>query len=69
MNASQGFSHLDTTYSFVYNEGGNIVSKTEYVYTTGELGTPTKTYAYAKEENYEENLFDMFDYFNSVYNL
>ena len=39
--------YLDKTYTFEYNVGGNIVSKNEYVYTEGELGTPTKTYAYA----------------------
>lgn len=36
----------------MYNVGGNIVSKTEYVYTTGELGEPTKTYSYSYDGIY-----------------
>ena len=48
--------YLDKTYTFEYNVGGNIVSKNEYVYTTGTLGTPTKTYAYAYSNGWKDQL-------------
>ena len=39
--------NLDKTYTWIYNEGGNIVTKNEYVYSEGELGAVTKTYSYS----------------------
>ena len=47
---------LDKTYTFVYNEGGNIVTKKEYTYTEGELGTPIKTYSYTYGNTWKDQL-------------
>ena len=47
---------LDKTFTFVYNVGGNIVSKNEYVYTTGELGEPTKVYNYSYDNSWKDQL-------------
>ena len=37
--------------TYTYNAGGNIVQTTEYAYTTGTLGTATKTVPYAYGDN------------------
>lgn len=37
---------LNKTVVYAYDVGGNIVSRTEYPYTTGALGTATKVYSY-----------------------
>jgi len=37
---------LNKTIVYAYDVGGNITSKTEYAYTTGTPGTPTKTVSY-----------------------
>ena len=37
---------LNKTYTYDYDAGGNVISKKEYAYTTGTLGTATKTYGY-----------------------
>ncbi|KOA20845.1 tRNA nuclease WapA precursor [Clostridium homopropionicum DSM 5847] len=37
---------LNKTITYSYDAGGNILSKTEYPYTTGTPGTPLKTYNY-----------------------
>ena len=47
---------LDKTYVFVYNVGGNILSRSEYVYTEGELGTPVATYNYAYGNAWKDQL-------------
>ncbi|MBZ9686131.1 hypothetical protein G9F72_007265 [Clostridium estertheticum] len=48
---------LDKTIAYSYDVGGNIKSKTEYPYTTGTLGTATKTYAYAYgDANWKDKL-------------
>ncbi len=41
-------AYANKTYVFTYDNYGNILSKAEYAYTTGTLGTPssTKTYTY-----------------------
>lgn len=39
------------TVTYTYNAGGNITLKSEYAYTTGNLGTPTKTYSYQYGDN------------------
>ena len=39
------------TVTYTYNAGGNITLKSEYAYTTGDLGTPTKTYSYQYGDN------------------
>ena len=40
------------TTTYTYDNGGNILTKTEYAYTTGALGTPTNTinYTYGNTE-------------------
>lgn len=35
--------YLNKTTTYLYDDGGNIREKNEYAYTTGALGTPTKT--------------------------
>ena len=35
------------TWTYTYDNGGNITSKKEYAYTTGTLGTATNTITYA----------------------
>ena len=48
---------LDKTYTWVYNVGGNIVSKNEYAYTEGVIeGEPTKTYAYTYTNAWKDQL-------------
>ena len=39
-----------------YNVGGNIVSKTEYAYTTGTVGTATKVYNYTYGNAWKDQL-------------
>ena len=48
--------NLDKTFLFVYNVGGNIVSKTEYAYTTGTVGTAIKTYNYTYGNAWKDQL-------------
>ena len=48
--------NLDKTYTWIYNEGGNIVTKNEYVYSEGELGAVTKTYSYSYENAWKDQL-------------
>ncbi len=40
----------------MYNVGGNIVSKTEYAYTTGTVGTAIKTYTYTYGNAWKDQL-------------
>ena len=40
----------------MYNVGGNIVSKTEYAYTTGTVGTAIKTYNYTYGNTWKDQL-------------
>ena len=40
----------------MYNVGGNIVSKTEYAYTTGNVGTATKVYNYTYGNAWKDQL-------------
>ena len=40
----------------MYNVGGNIVSKTEYAYTVGEVGTAIKTYNYTYGNAWKDQL-------------
>ena len=42
---------LDKTFIWEYDIGGNILSKNEYAYTTGTVGTPTATYSYMYGNN------------------
>ena len=48
---------LNKTIVYAYDAGGNITSKTEYAYTTGTLGTPTKTISYSYgDTNWKDKL-------------
>ena len=48
---------LNKTLTYQYDTGGNILSKKEYAYTTGTLGTPTKTVNYSyDDENWKDKL-------------
>ena len=48
---------LDKTITYEYDAGGNILSKKEYAYTTGTLGTTTKTVNYSYgDENWKDKL-------------
>ena len=45
------------TITYSYDVGGNITSRTEYPYTTGELGTPTATITYSYDDsNWKDKL-------------
>ena len=44
-NFAGNFTHV-----WVYDEAGNIESRTEYAYTTGELGTPINTVDYSYDD-------------------
>jgi len=47
----------DKTIIYSYDEGGNLLSKVEYPYTTGDPGTPTKTINYAYgDTNWKDKL-------------
>lgn len=50
---------LDKTITWCYDVGGNIVSKTEYEYTTGTLGTPTNTFAYVYDQSWKDQLVEV----------
>ena len=48
---------IDKVCLFVYNVGGNIVSKNEYAYTEGMIeGEPTKTYNYSYGDAWKDQL-------------
>jgi RHS repeat-associated protein len=48
---------LNKTFTYSYDAGGNIASKKEYAYTTGTLGTPTKTINYSYgDSNWKDKL-------------
>jgi RHS repeat-associated protein len=47
---------LNKTITYSYDAGGNITSKNEYAYTTGALGTPTKTTPYSYDSNWKDKL-------------
>ncbi len=47
---------IDKTITWCYDIGGNIVSRTEYEYTTGTLGTPTATFTYTYSTNWKDQL-------------
>ena len=39
------------TITYSYDVGGNITSRKEYAYTTGDLGSPTSTVSYSYGDN------------------
>lgn len=47
---------LNKTITQSYDAGGNITTKNEYAYTTGTLGTPTKTYSYTYDSTWKDKL-------------
>ena len=47
---------IDKTITWCYDIGGNITSRSEYAYTTGTLGTPTKTFTYVYDESWKDQL-------------
>ncbi len=44
------------SYEFIYDNGGNILYKKEYAYTTGALGTPTATIPYSYSSTWKDQL-------------
>ena len=44
------------TVTYTYDTGGNIVSKKEYAYTTGTLGTATNTINYTYDSVWKDKL-------------
>jgi RHS repeat-associated protein len=52
---------LKKTIVYSYDKGGNILSKSEYPYTTGDLGTITKTYNYKYEDSNWKDKLTEFD--------
>ncbi len=54
-------SHLDKTVVFNYDESGNILSKVEYPFTFGELGTSTDTIEYAYDASCSPNAVTEYD--------
>ena len=49
---------IDKTITWCYDVGGNILSRTEYAYTTGDLAgvTPTNTYTYTYGNSWKDQL-------------
>lgn len=47
---------LGKTIAYAYDGGGNILSKKEYSYTTGTLGTPAKTISYGYDTIWRDKL-------------
>ena len=48
---------MGTTWVYVYDRGGNILSKTAYAYTTGAVGTPVRVYPYVYgDSNWKDKL-------------
>lgn len=49
--------YLNKTITYSYDNGGNLLSVTEYPYTTGDLGTATATVTYSYEDtNWKDKL-------------
>ena len=50
-----------TSANYTYDNGGNILSKTEYAYTTGTLGTALDTITYGYSDSYWKDLLTSYD--------
>ena len=48
--------YIDKTVTWCYDVSGNILSRTEYAYTTGAVGTPTNTFAYTYDTGWKDQL-------------
>ena len=44
------------TYTYTYDNNGNILTKSEYAYTTGDLGTATNTTTYGYDTQWKDKL-------------
>ncbi|MGN1316454.1 MAG: RHS repeat domain-containing protein [Acutalibacteraceae bacterium] len=44
------------SYTYTYDSNGNILTKSEYAYTTGNLGTATKTTTYGYDTQWKDKL-------------
>ena len=53
---SQKSTHSNKTTTWTYDSGGNITSKKEYAYTTGELGAVKQTYTYSYNSTWKDRL-------------
>ncbi len=49
------------TFTYSYDSNGNILAKTEYAYTTGELGTATNTITYSYDTQWADKLISVED--------
>ena len=47
---------LNKSFTYTYDKGGNIVSKSEYAYTTGTLGAATDTVPYVYDVTWKDKL-------------
>ncbi len=47
---------INKTITYTYDNGGNILNKKEYAYTTGTLGTPTDTIVYTYDSVWKDKL-------------
>ncbi len=46
----------NNTYTYTYDNNGNILTKSEYAYTTGDLGTATNTTTYGYDTQWKDKL-------------
>ena len=54
-------AYTGKTVTYTYDAGGNILGKTEYTYTTGELGNPTRTVVYGYTDSTWKDLLTSYD--------
>ena len=52
---------MDRTWVWIYDDAGNILSRTEYAYTTGELGEPVDTVLYGYNDGSWGDLLTSYD--------
>ena len=58
---------LNKTWTWTYDAAGNILSRKEYAYTTGTLGTPTDTVSYGYATSGWKDLLTSYDGFSYSY--
>ena len=54
-------AYTGKTVTYTYDAGGNILGKTEYTYTTGELGSPTRSVVYGYTDSTWKDLLTSYD--------